>query len=103
MPRRLRKLLGSAYWPARAFGGAMRRREFITLLGGAAALPIGARAQHQTGLFRRIGYLGTGSAIPLLLEAFRQGLHELNWVEGKNIVIDYRFAEGQYDRLPGLV
>jgi putative ABC transport system substrate-binding protein len=80
----------------------MKRREFITLVGGAAALPIAARAQPQTGLVRRIGYLGTGAAIPLLLEAFRQGLHELNWVEGKNIVIDYRFAEGRYDRLPGL-
>jgi len=80
----------------------MRRRDFITLVGSAAALPIGARAQQRTGLVRRIGYLGTGAAIPPLLEAFRQGLHELNWVEGKNIVIDYRFAEGQYDRLPGL-
>ena len=80
----------------------MQRRDFITLVGSAAALPIGARAQQRTGLVRRIGYLGTGAAIPLLLKAFRQGLHELNWVEGKNIVIDYRFAEGQYDRLPGL-
>jgi ABC-type uncharacterized transport system substrate-binding protein len=81
----------------------MRRREFITLLGGAAAAwPLAAHAQQQTSKVHRIGYLGAGAAVPLLLEAFEQGLRELGWVEGQNIVIDYRFAEGQYDRLPGL-
>jgi putative tryptophan/tyrosine transport system substrate-binding protein len=80
----------------------VKRREFISLVGGAVALPISVRAQHQTGTVNRIGYLGSGSAVPLLLDAFRQGLHELGWVEGQNIVIDYRFAEGEYDRLPGL-
>jgi putative tryptophan/tyrosine transport system substrate-binding protein len=80
----------------------VKRREFISLVGGAVALPISVRAQHQTGKVNRIGYLGSGSAVPLLLDAFRQGLHELGWVEGQNIVIDYRFAEGEYDRLPGL-
>ena len=86
--------------------GRVRRREFIALVGGAVALPIGVRAQ-QAGKVHRIGYLSTGSADPRLanpgpLEAFRQGLSELGWIEGQNIVIDYRFAEGQYDRLPSL-
>lgn len=83
----------------------MRRREFIALVGGAAALPMAARAQQQAGKTFRIGYLSQGSATsaPGLLEAFRQGLRELGWIEGQNIVIEYRFAEGQVDRLPGLV
>ena len=68
----------------------------------AVASPIGVRAQQQTGKVHRIGYLGSGAAVPHLLQAFRQGLRELGWVEGQNIVIDYRFAEGRYDRLPGL-
>jgi len=80
----------------------MRRREFIALVGGAIALPIGARAQQQAGKTYRIGYLSQGSAVgaPGLLEAFRQGLRELGWTEGQNIVIEYRFAEGEVDRLP---
>ena len=78
----------------------MRRRNFIMLVGAAVALPIGVRAQQQTGKVHRIGYLGSGAAVPHLLEAFRRGLRELGWVEGQNVVIDYRFAEGQYGRLP---
>lgn len=82
----------------------MRRREFIALVGGAGILPIGARAQQPPGKTYRIGYLSQGSATsaPGLLEAFRQGLRELGWIEGRNIVIEYRFAEGQVDRLAGL-
>ena len=82
----------------------MNRRRFVALVGGAAACPLAARAQQQTGKIRRIGYLssGTASGAPGLLEAFRQRLRELGWIEGQNIVIDYRFAEGQSDRLPGL-
>ncbi|GAH36944.1 unnamed protein product, partial [marine sediment metagenome] len=85
-------------------GDRMRRRDFITLVGGAVALPTGARAQQQTGKVHRIGYLGfgTATAAPGLLDAFRQGLRELGWVEGQNIVTEYRYAEGQYDLLPGL-
>src|SRR5262247_2998750 len=80
-----------------------RRREFITLLGGAAAWPLAARAQ-QAGKVPRIGFLGLTSPSdrPSLLDAFRQGLRELGWVEGQNIVIDYRYAEGRVDRLPDL-
>src|SRR5262249_61327473 len=65
---------------------------------------MGVRAQQQTGKVARIGYLGPGSPSfsSSLLDAFRQGLRELGWVEGQNIVIDYRFAEGRLDRLPNL-
>ena len=82
----------------------MRRREFITLVGGAIACPMGVRAQQQAGKVPRIGYLGVTSPSdrPPLLDAFRQGLRELGWVEGQNIVIDYRYAEGRVDRLPDL-
>jgi putative ABC transport system substrate-binding protein len=82
----------------------VRRREFIALVGGAIACPVGVRAQQQAGKVPRIGYLGVTSASdrPPLLDAFRQGLRELGWGEGQNIVIDYRFAEGRLDRLPDL-
>jgi putative ABC transport system substrate-binding protein len=83
----------------------MRRREFIKLLGGAvAAWPVAARAQ-QGGKVPRIGYLSPGFASISPVgrhDAFRQGLSELGYVEGKNIVIEYRFAEGQFHRLPDL-
>jgi putative ABC transport system substrate-binding protein len=78
------------------------RRAFISLLALLAA-PLAAEAQHA-GKVNRIGYLssGTSTSSPHFLEAFRQGLRELGWVEGENIVIDYRFAEGRFDRLPDL-
>ena len=81
------------------------RRAFIgTLAGGFLAAPLAAGAQ-SAGKVYRIGYLSTGSASGTYirpLEAFRQGLRELGWVEGQNIVIEYRYAEGRIDRLPGL-
>src|SRR5262245_5844211 len=81
----------------------MKRREFMALLGGAAAVwPLGARAQ-QPERVPRIGYLSPTSAVARgRNEAFRQGLRELGYVEGKNIVIEYRFAEGNFDLLPDL-
>jgi putative tryptophan/tyrosine transport system substrate-binding protein len=83
----------------------MQRRNFITLLGGAAATwPLAARAQ-QPEQIRRIGYLGSDSASKTVVrvDALRTGLHDLGFVEGKNIVIELRWAEGNYDRLPDLV
>ncbi len=82
----------------------MRRREFIAMIGGAAASPLAARAQ-QPGRVPRIGYLSplnrNASAV-IRDDAFQQGLRELGYVEGANIVIEYRFADGRFDRLPAL-
>jgi putative ABC transport system substrate-binding protein len=81
----------------------MKRRAFILLTGSAALCSFSAHAQ-QTAKVSRIGYLGVTSPSdrPALLDTFRQGLRELGWIEGQNIAIDYRFAEGQLDRLPDL-
>ena len=81
----------------------MRRREFITFLGGlAAAWPITGRAQ-QAAKVARIGYLSTNLASsPHHHEAFRQGLRDLGYVEGRNVVIEYRDAEGKVERHPAL-
>jgi len=81
----------------------VRRREFITLVGGAAAgWPLAARAQ-QTKV-ARIGFLGSVSASSHAprLAAFRAGLRDLGWLEGTNLFIEYRWAEGNYERLRGL-
>ena len=83
----------------------MRRRSFIAgIIGSAVISPLAARAQQQAGKEPRIGYLRVTSPSdrPPLLDAFRQGLRELGWVEGQNIVIDYRYAEDRVDRLPDL-
>src|SRR6516162_8316127 len=80
----------------------MRRREFITLLGGGAAWPLAARAQ-QTAM-PVIGLLSSRSpAVDMpLIAVIRQALNETGLVEGQNVTLDYRWAEGQYDRLAGL-
>ena len=81
----------------------IRRREFIILLSGAAAAwPIAARAQQPA--MPLIGYLHLGRPVsPQLIRSFHQGLSETGYVEGRNVAIEYRWAENQYDRLPALV
>src|SRR6266545_1636922 len=77
----------------------LKRREFITLLGGAAVWPLGARAQQPAKL-SKIGFFGatTPSAQSERTAAFLRRLHELGWVEGRTVAIEYRWAEGRSQR-----
>src|SRR5580700_1304531 len=76
------------------------RREFITLLGGAAAWPLAARAQQPT--MPVVGYLSVGAPPAHLLAVFKQSLAEAGFVEGRNVAIETPSADGRYDRLPAL-
>jgi ABC-type uncharacterized transport system substrate-binding protein len=83
----------------------MNRRAFITLISGAvAAWPLGTRAQ-QPGKMYRIGFLGNSTAAleGSLVGSLREGLRDLGYVEGQNILIEYRWAEGQYEQFPALI
>src|SRR3954452_24202582 len=109
---RLFNVLGCATsWPRRkAVGNSrigdgnrhfLKRRDAIAMLGGAivAATPVIARAQQATPV---VGYLspGTPESDAFRLTGYRQGLNETGYVEGRNVAVEYRWAEGEYDRLP---
>src|SRR5262249_4230927 len=82
-------------------GARMNRRAFVTGLGAVLAAPLAAEAQQ--GTVARIGLLGNNPASgPHLREAFRDGLRELGHIESRNVIIEYRFAEGKLERLPAL-
>src|SRR6266571_8672831 len=78
----------------------MNRRAMILLLGGSAVWPLGLSAQQKT--MAVVGYLSSGNAASGPNSAFYQGLSETGYVEGQNLAIEHRWAEGRYDRLPAL-
>jgi putative tryptophan/tyrosine transport system substrate-binding protein len=79
----------------------MKRREFITLLGGAAGWPFAASAQQSVPVIGLLHSASAGAFTPFLA-ALREGLGEAGYVDGQNVRIEFRWAEGQYDRLPAM-
>jgi putative ABC transport system substrate-binding protein len=81
----------------------MKRRDFITLLGGAAAWPIAARAQQRSVPVVGLLYISTPDAMRNEVQAVLKGLSQMGFVEGRNVTVEYRYASGQFDRIPELV
>jgi putative ABC transport system substrate-binding protein len=79
----------------------MRRRDFISLLGGAGAWSLAARAQQSA--MPVVGFVNGGSSVASWSNAFRKGLNETGYVEGQNVAVEYHWLEGQYDRLASLM
>jgi putative ABC transport system substrate-binding protein len=77
----------------------LKRRKFIALLGGAAALPLAARAQPTLPI---IGWISVIGVPEYIARAFRQGLGEMGYIDGRNVLVEFQSADGQYDRLPAL-
>src|SRR5262249_20866491 len=83
--------------------GAMKRRVFIKLLGGAAAWPLAAHAQRSAMPVIGFLHIASSGAYVHVVAAFRRGLMENDLVEGRNIAVEYRWGEGQLDRMPSLL
>src|SRR5438876_8842987 len=101
----MRKVLGFRHRTRRVLGGHMQRREFITLFGGTAATwPLAVRAQQPAGRVYRVGHLNIASREQTLysIKAFEEGLRSLGYRVGENVVIEYRFANGEMERLSAL-
>jgi hypothetical protein len=102
-PAVLAGMIGGGTWEGAPMSG-MGRREFVALLGGAAAAwPVAANAQQPTTPV--IGFVQTGAQVAMahMTAAFHRGLKEAGYVEGQNVEVVYRYADGQYDQLPALV
>jgi hypothetical protein len=91
------RLAGAGLHPSHGALG-MRRREFIGLLGGAAAWPLTVQAQQPVSV-RRLGYLSPGRPVPHLYASFIEALGQLGWHDGRNIVLEFRYGENDADRL----